>query len=47
LASEASSPSAPHDRDDDDYFTEKTEVIYGAENMFKRAMQGIPLARKL
>jgi two-component system sensor histidine kinase VicK len=46
LASEASSPSAPHDRDDDDYFTEKTEVIYGAENMFKRAMQGIPLAKE-
>jgi two-component system sensor histidine kinase VicK len=43
LASETS--SARHDRDDD-YFTEKTEVIYGAENVFKRAMQGIPLAKE-
>ena len=48
MASEAASPPAPHDRDDDDddYFTEKTEVIYGAENVFKRAMQGIPLAKE-
>jgi two-component system sensor histidine kinase VicK len=45
LASEASSP-APDGRDDDDCVTEKTEVIYGAENVFNRAMQGIPLAKE-
>jgi two-component system sensor histidine kinase VicK len=43
LRSEAS--SAPGNKDDD-YFTEKTEVIYGAENVFNRAMQGIPLAKE-
>jgi two-component system, OmpR family, sensor histidine kinase VicK len=43
LGSEAS--SAPGNKDDD-YFTEKTEVIYGAENVFNRAMQGIPLAKE-
>jgi signal transduction histidine kinase len=45
LASEAS--RAPDDnRDGDDAVTEKTEVIYGAENVFNRAMQGIPLAKE-
>ncbi|HEU0144441.1 MAG TPA: HAMP domain-containing sensor histidine kinase, partial [Nitrososphaera sp.] len=48
MASEASIP-APHDNrseEEDDYVTEKTEVIYGAENVFNRAMQGIPLAKE-
>jgi signal transduction histidine kinase len=46
LASEASSP-APDDReDDDDYVTEKTEVIYGAENVLNRGIQGIPLVKE-
>jgi two-component system sensor histidine kinase VicK len=45
LASEAS--RAPDDnRVGDDAVTEKTEVIYGAENVFNRAMQGIPLAKE-
>ena len=45
MASEAS--RAPDDnRDGDDAVTEKTEVIYGAENVFNRAMQGIPLAKE-
>jgi two-component system sensor histidine kinase VicK len=35
---------APDDRDDD--VTEKTEVIYGAENVLNRAIQGIPLAKE-
>src|SRR5918995_137817 len=42
LAPEAS--PAPDDRDDD--VTEKTEVIYGAENVLNRAIQGIPLAKE-
>jgi two-component system sensor histidine kinase VicK len=48
LASEASLPAPDDNReeDDDDYVTEKTEVIYGAENVFNRAMQGIPLAKE-
>jgi two-component system sensor histidine kinase VicK len=46
LASKASS-LAPDDReDDDDYVTEKTEVIYSAQNVFNRAMQSIPLAKE-
>ena len=35
---------APDYRDDD--VTEKTEVIYGAENVLNRAIQGIPLAKE-
>jgi two-component system sensor histidine kinase VicK len=35
---------APDDRYDD--VTEKTEVIYGAENVLNRAIQGIPLAKE-
>jgi two-component system, OmpR family, sensor histidine kinase VicK len=48
LASEeASSSPAPDDRgDDDDHVTEKTEVIYGAENVLNRGIQGIPLAKE-
>ena len=38
-------PSSAPDDKDDDYVTEKTEVIYGVENVFNRAMQGIPLAK--
>jgi two-component system sensor histidine kinase VicK len=46
LASKASS-LAPDDREeDDDYVTEKTEVIYSAQNVFNRAMQSIPLAKE-
>jgi two-component system sensor histidine kinase VicK len=47
LASKASSP-APDDREEeeDDYVTEKTEVIYSAQNVFNRAMQSIPLAKE-
>jgi two-component system, OmpR family, sensor histidine kinase VicK len=47
LASKASSP-APDDREeeDDHYVTEKTEVIYSAQNVFNRAMQGISLAKE-
>jgi signal transduction histidine kinase len=41
LASEA--PSAPDERDD---VTEKTEVIYGSENVVNRGIQGIPLAKE-
>jgi hypothetical protein len=44
LASEAS--PAPDERDDDDVITEKTEVIYGAENVLNRGLQGIPLAKE-
>jgi two-component system sensor histidine kinase VicK len=43
LAPEASLP--PDDRDDD-YVTEKTEVIYGAENVLNRGIQGMPLAKE-
>jgi two-component system sensor histidine kinase VicK len=47
LASEeASSSPAPDDRGDDDHVTEKTEVIYGAENVLNRGIQGIPLAKE-
>src|SRR5215203_129369 len=35
---------APDYRDDD--VTEKTEVIYGAENVLNRAIRGIPLAKE-
>jgi two-component system, OmpR family, sensor histidine kinase VicK len=42
LASEAS--PAPDERDD--VITEKTEVIYGAENVLNRGLQGIPLAKE-
>ena len=42
MASEAS--PTPDDQDDD--VTEKTEVIYGAENVLNRAIQGIPLAKE-
>lgn len=41
LASEA--PPAPDNRDD---ITEKTEVIYGAENVVNSGIQGIPLAKE-
>jgi two-component system, OmpR family, sensor histidine kinase VicK len=43
LAPEAS--PAPDGRDDD-VVTEKTEVIYGAENVLNRAVKGIPLAKE-
>jgi two-component system sensor histidine kinase VicK len=48
LASEEASSPAPNDNreEDDDYVTEKTEVIYGAENVYNRAMQGIPLVKE-
>ena len=46
MASEDTSSTNPDDKDDDEYVTEKTEVIYGAENVFDRAMQGIPLAKE-
>jgi two-component system, OmpR family, sensor histidine kinase VicK len=36
---------APDDRGDD-YVTEKTEVIYGVENVLNRGIQGIPLAKE-
>jgi len=42
LASE--SPSTPDDERDD--VIEKTEVIYGAENVLNRGIQGIPLAKE-
>ncbi len=42
MAPEAS--PAPDDRDDD--VTEKTEVIYGAENVLNRGIHGIPLAKE-
>lgn len=41
LVSEA--PPAPDNRDD---ITEKTEVIYGAENVVNSGIQGIPLAKE-
>ena len=43
MAPEAS--PAPDDRGGD-FVTEKTEVIYGAENVLSRAIHGIPLAKE-
>jgi two-component system sensor histidine kinase VicK len=45
MASRASS-SPPSDDGNDNNVTEKTEVIYGAENVLNRALQGIPLSKK-
>ena len=42
MASEAS-PTPDHQNED---VTEKTEVIYGAENVLNRAIQGIPLTKE-
>jgi two-component system, OmpR family, sensor histidine kinase VicK len=41
-------PEAPSASDDEDRLevTEKTEVIYGAENVLNRGIQGIPLAKE-
>ncbi|HYZ59186.1 MAG TPA: histidine kinase dimerization/phospho-acceptor domain-containing protein, partial [Nitrososphaeraceae archaeon] len=46
VSSSSSTSNAVERDNDDEYVTEKTEVIYGAENVFDRAMQGIPLAKE-
>src|SRR4051812_10922611 len=39
-------PSSSNGNDDDALLAEKTEVIYGVENVVNQGIQGIPLAKE-